>query len=303
MRGRKKIYNTALNKKERHRVSDAIYRMKREGYMIPEDFDYSAIYPARSYAEIKKQVANTEGVEYSGVRYGSRGKKYEKPGVTSGKVAYERQQAQREYEQAVKKEKSKLKKKGLYYTDKQLQKMKATLSPEEFKKKTAGKIKDEDFPSYDIFNVEPSYITNSYSPSDTATEEGQRKLNEQYTKNLKESTNRLKRLSKNPLSKVSQGIHQTYENLLSSFNKSFNNTEVRKLVMGKVREMGPYGLKKFYDANKDNFDFEDFFGYNMQLAFSISNIFTALGIDLNTTLSDGRTLQEYADDASMGDLL
>lgn len=292
---RKKKYNAKLTQKERHRVADAIYRMRVEGYIFPDGFDYTQIYPANNYKDIKKQAANAKGVTYSGRRKAAHGFIKEKPGNASGAVAYEYQEAHKEYKKSINKTKRKLKKAGLYLSEKDLQTMEKTLTPDEFKKKAAGKFTDSDFPKYDIFSVGPSYF--DVSKADLTDPAYQAKVDKDYTENLKLESKRIKRLAKNPIEKPTQRMKQAKINLLSSLDKHFDNAEVRNLIEAKVKDMNYFALNKWQEEHKGEFDFSDFFGYNFKLYQSIGAIMQALDMDMDMKLSDGRTLQEYADDA------
>lgn len=52
----KRKYNPNLTATERHRVSDALYRMKKEGFEGVENFDVSKITNAKTYDDIYKEV-------------------------------------------------------------------------------------------------------------------------------------------------------------------------------------------------------------------------------------------------------
>lgn len=259
---RKSKYDPYLSAKERHRVADALYRMKVEGFNFPSTFDPRAITNASSYASIRHQAAGQPGVTFSAIIWGKGGYAWSHPGDVPGDVAEERIQAEKEYHKAVNK---------------------AVM-------KSKGKLKRSDFPEYNVENVAPSSIGFDYTS--IASEEGQRAVNAEYEKNMIESTHKLRSLAKNPRKIIKKRMITAYDNLLTSLNKTFNNEFVRDLIEDKVKAMGPTGLDNWRKEN-GNALFSDFYGYNFMLGMSIGRVLKSLGIDLNTEMPDGHTLEDY----------
>lgn len=259
---RKSKYSSNLTAKERHRVADALYRMKVEGFNFPSTFDVGKITTASSYASIRHQAAGQPGVTFSAIIWGKGGYAWSHPGDVPGDVAEERIQAERDYHRAVNK---------------------AVM-------KSKGKLKRSDFPEYNVENVGPSSIGFDYTS--IASEEGQQAVNKKYEENMIESTQRLKKLAKNPTKIIKRRVQTAYDNLLSSLNKTFNNQFVRNLIEDKVRGMGPSGLDEWRKTN-GNALFSDFYGYNFMLGMSIGRVLQALGIDLDTEMPEGGTLEDY----------
>lgn len=90
-----RIYAESLTRAERHRISDALYRMRKEGFIIPTD-EYLSIVgnikDASTYATIRKQVVANENVTFRAVRGKGRAK-----GEVSGKLAEEYIQKSKEW--------------------------------------------------------------------------------------------------------------------------------------------------------------------------------------------------------------
>lgn len=260
--GRKSKYNPELTPKERHRIADALYRMKVEGFNFPSTFDARNITNASSYASIRHQAAGQPGVTFSAIIWGKGGYVWSHPGEVPGDVAEERIQAEKDYNRAVSKA----------------------------VKNSKRKLKRKDFPEYKIENVGPSSIGFDYTS--IASEEGQQAVNKKYEENMIESTRRLKSLAKNPTKIIKRRVQTAYDNLLSSLNKTFNNEFVRGLIEDKVRGLGASGLDEWRKAN-GNALFSDFYGYNFMLGMSIGRVLKALGIDLDTEMPEGGTLEDY----------
>lgn len=88
----RRIYNSDLTKQERHRIADAIYRMKLEGFKIPS-IDFSTISRASTYNEIRQQVAALPGVTFQAVQ--ANGRRH--PAIISAKLAEEYIEASRRW--------------------------------------------------------------------------------------------------------------------------------------------------------------------------------------------------------------
>lgn len=101
----KSIYNKNLSKAERHRVSDALYRLRKEGFYIPKE-KVKYIKDASSYQAIYEKATSLKGAYYQPTR--TTGEKM--PAKVPGKLAYEVVQEQKKYER----ERQRLIKKGRY---------------------------------------------------------------------------------------------------------------------------------------------------------------------------------------------
>lgn len=100
----KRKYSSLLNKTERHRVADAIYRMKREGFRIPSALDLSKIEHASNYNDIRQQVATMPGVNFQAILKNGR----RSPAILPGEVAEHYIEASRKWNA----ERTKARKKG-----------------------------------------------------------------------------------------------------------------------------------------------------------------------------------------------
>ena len=78
----KQKYNKSLTAAERRRVSDAIYRLKKEGFIIPEQ-ELKKIKDASSYKDIYEQAVNLKGAVYKPIVGSSRTER-----EVSAKIAY-----------------------------------------------------------------------------------------------------------------------------------------------------------------------------------------------------------------------
>lgn len=98
----KRLYNKSLSRAERHRVSDALYRLRKQGFIIPDE-EVKKIKDASSYKVIEQQAVKLKGAVYQ--PYRSTGRRA--PAAVPAKLGYEVIQEQKKYE----KEKKKLAKK------------------------------------------------------------------------------------------------------------------------------------------------------------------------------------------------
>lgn len=104
----KSKYYKGLNKSERHRISDALYRLRNQGFIIP-DSEVKKIKDASSYKVIEQQAVKLRGAEYSPIK--SSGKRQQ---PIPAKLGYELVQEHKKYEKERKKE---IKKHGLKEED------------------------------------------------------------------------------------------------------------------------------------------------------------------------------------------
>ncbi|MBP3197680.1 MAG: hypothetical protein J6N21_11825 [Butyrivibrio sp.] len=94
----KRLYNKALSKAERHRVSDALYRLRKQGFIIPDE-EVKKIKDASSYKAIEEQAVKLKGAVYQ--PYRSTGRRA--PAAVPAKLGYELVQEQKKYEKEKKK--------------------------------------------------------------------------------------------------------------------------------------------------------------------------------------------------------
>lgn len=112
----RRIYAEGLTKTERHRISDALYRMKREGFIIPTDEHLDIvknITDASSYQAIRRQVVANPNVEYEALRKDASGRYYRTGGRVSGALAQEYIEESTKW----RKERAKIKRKKEYEED------------------------------------------------------------------------------------------------------------------------------------------------------------------------------------------
>lgn len=107
----KRKYAEGLTRQERHRVSDAIYRMKKVGFRFPESFDPSKITRVGTYNEIMENVVEDKNVLFQPFR-----KKVKHPYLyetpVSGKIAVMYLEESKKWNQ----ERTKMKKGGVQTT-------------------------------------------------------------------------------------------------------------------------------------------------------------------------------------------
>lgn len=95
----KRKYAPGLTQSERHRISDALYRLEKQGFKNVKNFDVSKITSAKSYDDIYKQVvAQNATLTFSPIMP-STGKQIKTE--VSGKVGYAIVKAKTEYNKAL----------------------------------------------------------------------------------------------------------------------------------------------------------------------------------------------------------